>query len=182
MIRLLAIISTLAFGLSLFVHLSTFVAFSNRCSQLASILFGLSIALVVAAVASLGGLADEHRESGHNDEFAAHFLGLVPSFPQAVLISLVVYVVVTFAVVFVLTDGGAVSVVDGHYTWSQHAMNSRRISADEYYQYRAYELRLISSFDLIVSALPMIYFAVIRPKLNETRRMTAIDRSRPTAP
>jgi hypothetical protein len=163
--------------LSLLCHVSTFIPITNLSMSNAwplhlgaIVVFG---AMVMILVAKKKGKRPA-RESGESYltwwsnsiyEDQNYMTVIIRSVPMTIRIlcaGVFLYTLVNFALFMINSEGGGPFAENDKYYLKSHGHIIRELSEQEFYRFRAYELRGFSGHWILFSLIPTIYFAHIR--------------------
>jgi hypothetical protein len=91
-----------------------------------------------------------------------NLLARFPRWASVAVIVVFVYAIVSFAVFFYLSEGGAPDIRNGQFILHSHGKLIRHLSEDDYHLKKAYELLGFSGHWLMFYLLPALYFLLGR--------------------
>jgi hypothetical protein len=88
----------------------------------------------------------------------ADIRALLPPWAAGLCIAVMIYTFANFAFGLKNTEGGSVSVKDGHYVLQSHGRLIRTLTASEYTQQKLYVTRMFSGHWVFFFLIPALYF------------------------
>ncbi len=177
MLNILFILSFTTLTLSLLCHISTFIPFARLSMSNAwplhlgaIVVFG---AMVMVLVAKKKGKRPARKTeesyltwwSNAIYEDQKSMTEIIRSFPMTIRIlcaGVFLYTLVNFALFIINSEGGGPFAENGKYFLKSHGRVVRELSEQEFYRFRAYELRGFSGHWILFSLIPTVYFARFR--------------------
>jgi hypothetical protein len=158
-------------------HISTFVP-SNRLSisdawplHLGAILvFGAMVVILARNQKSKRPLRNPGESyfewwgnaKNSNREYMAEIVHSIPLRLRILCVAIFIYNLVNFALFIKNSQGGGPSVENGKYYLTSHGHIIRELSEQEFYYFRAHELRGFSGHWILFSLVPAVYFSTVR--------------------
>lgn len=147
-------LSLAGFGLSLFVHTTSFLEVSVTDRPPITLILHLGMFLVVLPLLLVVS-SSRRTKSGQrrwSELFQKH-----PPWVLGLLYALLAYVVVNFAAAFLSSRGGVPTIIDGQPVLKSHDRVIRELSQEEYERHQALETRAFSGLWLFFYAIPLLY-------------------------
>ncbi len=174
--------SLLVFLSSVLAHCATFVPSLPISMALVWPLHLASMVVFVVMVFSLvaqqmslpkiqaeGWLANIRAKNQRSKEFQRRLIRLAPLPWRIVGGVLFAYVALNFVLFMMLMQEGSPRAHKGQYFLVKKGVKVRKLSAEEYQRFRAYEVRGFSGHWMFFSMIPMTYFLVVHPRLGQLK-------------
>lgn len=151
-------LSALGFVITLILHVSTYV--STAAGGLMPMAVGLFICMFPLFFPFVASAQARVRRLGR-PLMPADILGWFPHWGRPLFVAVILYVGLNFALGFAHTRDGSPVKRDDAYVLEDHGQVTREVSAAEYRQGRAEQLRLFTGHPLVFYLAPALYFAAL---------------------
>jgi hypothetical protein len=182
-LRLCGILAVVGFVISLLVHASTF--FGVVPPKMTFLLHFGAIVIFIVAVLDWTRVAMSRRTTRSmaearraHAELSRQSIRAVPTWIKVVCVLCFAYTALNFVLLFVNMEGGAPGNEGNHYYLHIHGKKVRDLTADQFHQMEAYEVRGFSGHWMLFYLISAVFFLYVSP----TVRMIAFTGQPPNSP